>query len=887
MGNLRHLTLLACLVTGLGCNKAPTPSDRDDVPEDSVSSSSSLTITRLRWDTSSLPLGNVRLDPRLDWQLVSTERGQRQTAYQVLVASDQAKLAPGRADVWDSGKIVASDSINVVFAGRDLQGRDRGFWTVRAWDSADRASDFAVPAQWEMGPWDEEIEGHWVGRAKRPGEQAAEVGRAVTYLRRSFTVPAGFKEARLYATAFGLYEMSINGQRVGADVLSPGYTDYTKRVLLQARDVTALMRAGENVIGGILSGGWCTLRAGTAPALCGSDPPRLRATLEVTRADGSRQTLESDDEWQHATGPLLSAELVQGESYDARREMPGWNAPGFDASSWKPAVQYDEGIERNVLTDPGVPMRVNEDVPALTVSEPSAGVYVFDLGRSIVGWPRLLLEAPAGTDVTLRYARSLQQGGTLAPDATAKPVVDHYIARGGGLESWEPRFSLREFRYVELRGLVAAPPVSAIMGRVVHSEMPQTGTLETSNALVNRLFVEIASAQRSAFLSVPSFGTERTQRQGSLLEAQTFALTACLNRDVQGFYRKWIDDIRDAQLPTMAYAQLAPAPSARSGGAGAGLGGILVPWAMHRCYADRSLLDSHITSMGQFLEHIREKNPNLVWRRELGADLGDPGESGVGTDHALLATAELSYAAAALAQMMHGSGPSLQSAAERYARLSEDVRAAFVEEFVLPDGRLTSDTQTAYATAIARGVLVGRARELAGQHLAAAVERAGKRSTTGVLGSALLLPALSLVGQDELAYALLLGFAEAGTATPAVGEWIYDAVGGIALDPAAPAGRHVLVRPKPGGGLTHARTTYASLYGPIEVAWTLHGRVFRLKVSLPVGSSATVTMPFAGAVSEGGNALASAPGLEVVTSGSSTTVVSLGSGTYELSVERP
>lgn len=877
-----RVALVALVISSVGCSKANEPSERDDTRKEATPQSS-IQLTRLRWDAGERPNGRMRFDPRLEWLSSSSERGQRQTGYQVLVATDQAKLSAGTGDVWDSGKVAASDSINVRYAGRDLSARERGYWTVRVWDKDDRPSAYATPAAWEISPWDEEVEGHWIGRAKKPAEPELELERAVTYLRKTFTVPAGFKEARLYATAFGLYEMSVNGRPVGDEVLSPGYTDYSKRVLTQQHDVTSLVRAGENAIGGILAGGWCAARLSAAARFCGSNPPRLRAALEVTLADGTRQTLESSDEWKYATGPLLAAQLFKGESYDARREMPGWDTPGFDDSAWSGAVEYDQDVERNVQPDPGLPMRVNEDVPALGVSEPAVGSYVFDLGRNIVGWARLSIEAAQGTDVTLRYARSLRPDGTLALEA--KPVVDHYIARGSGPETWAPRFSLREFRYVEVRGLRARPAATSITGRVVHSEMPQTGTLQTSNPRINQLFASIMSTQKASFLSVPSFGAERSQRQGSLLEAQTFAQTACLNRDVQRFYRKWIDDIRDAQLPTAAYSDLAPSATTRAGGAGSGSGGVLVPWALHRCYADRTLLDTHLPSMGLFLNFVRDKNPDLIWRRELGTDLGDVGETGAETDHALLATAELSYAAAALAQMRSGDAASPPAEAEPYQKLSQGVSAAFVREFVLPDGRLKSDTQSAYAVAIARGVLVGPARELAGQHLAAAIERAGGRATTGILGSALLLPALSLVARDELAYALLLGFAETDAGSPAVGEWMYDVIGGIALDPAAPAGRHVFVRPRPGAGLTSARATYASLYGPIETDWSVEGRAFRLKLRVPVGSTATVTLPFAGVVKEGGVRVAEASGVKVIDA--KTSVVEVGSGSYDFIVERP
>jgi alpha-L-rhamnosidase len=319
---------------------------------------------------------------------------------------------------------------------------------------------------------------------------------------------------------------------------------------------------------------------------------------------------------------------------------------------------------------------------------------------------------------------------------------------------------------------------------------------------------------------------------------------------------------------------------------------VLVPWAMYRCYADRTGLNSHITSMGRWLDAIVAKNPSYVWRNDLGERPGDPLESGARTDPALLATAELAYAADALSHMLRTGGAALAAESERFRVLAQATRAAFNREFVLPDGKLESDTQGAYAVAIARGMFEGEAQQRAGELLAAAIERSEGRPTTGVLGTALLLPALSRVGRDELAYSLLRALAEPNSRLPrelprgALGEWMYDAIGGIALDPEAPAGRHVLARPRPGAKLTEARASFASLYGSIESHWSLDGRTFHLELTIPTGSSATVWMPLPGTVrvtspaAKGGNS----PSITRRTEGD---VVEVSSGRYDFVVTAP
>jgi len=896
MWDHRAEAVLCLLLSALACNRSAPVDSEPATPlvaaKPATSEASALSVGRLRWDASENAIGILRLDPRLDWQLSSAEPGQEQTAYQVLVATDPSLLAIGKADVWDSGKVSSSDSVNIAYSGASLAARQHGVWTVRVWDKQDRASPFATPAHWEVGPWDEDVEGDWIGRASKAGESESERERSVTYFRRAFTVPEGFRSARLYSTAFGSYEMSLNGERVGDDVLAPGFTEYEKRVLLQTRDVSSLLHAGENVVGGVLAGGWCTERFRGKPGRCGNEPPRLRAVLEVVFADGKLQTLESDDSWKYASGPLQSARLFEGESYDARRAIPGWDAPSFDDHAWIPAVEYDEDTERNVYPDPGVPIRVGEELPSITLQEPTPGSYVFDLGRVIVGWPRLTIEAPADTNITLRYAEQLRPNGALQSDATHGPsATDRYVAAGSGSETWEPHFSLRSFRYVEVRGLKVRPPLTAISGRSVRSEMRGTGSLQTSNEALNRFFSSILAEQDRSFVSVPSVGGAFGSEPGSLVGAQTFALTSCLNRDVQRFYRKWLEDIRDAQLPDAKYSKAAPSNLPSDGGAAASAG-VLVPWAMYRCYADRTGLEPHITSMGRWLDAIVQKNPDHVWRAGLGESPGDPLESGAHTDPALLATAELAYAADALSHMLGSRNAASAAESERFRALAKASRTAFNAEFVLPDGKLKSDTQTAYAVAIARGMLDGDALKRAGEHLALAIERNGRRPTTGVIGTALLLPALSQVGKDELAYALLQAFADPSADLPrglprgALGEWMYDAIGGIALDPEAPAGRHVLVRPRPTASLTDARASFASLYGAIESHWSLAGRTFRLELTIPVGSSATVWMPYPGAVQVTGPGNQSRD-LVQITKRTAGDIVQIGSGHYEFVVASP
>jgi alpha-L-rhamnosidase len=891
-----------------------------------------LTVDHLRWDGRENPLGFIQFEPRLSWVVRApsgaASRGQRQTAYRVLVATSVDKLLEGKADVWDSQKVGSPESINIHYGGPQPHARQRRFWAVQVWDKDDHPSRFSAPATWEMGLYDEEWAGQWIGRQTQPvakGEKPAGdlYDRSVSYLRKRFSVPQAVVRARLYSSGFGTQALSLNGQPAGHDVLAPGYTDYEKRVLFQAHDVTALVHKGDNVLGAIVAGGWCTAALGGRAGACGVEPPRVMLQLEVTLADGKLFTVITDQTWRVHGGPIVSAHLTDGETYDARQEMPGWDTTAVDDHDWPTAQQYDKRKERDLVADTGPPIRVEQDLKAVKITTPSPATYVFDLGQNMVGWARLATRAPAGATITLRYAEALNRDGSLYRDNLGgAQATDRYTASGKGTEIWEPRFSVHGFRYVEVTGLPTRPALGTITGRVVHSVMAPTGRLETSNTVLNRLIANIDWSQRGAFLSVPTAGPQGSTRLGSMLEARVFALTGCLNRDVQLFYRKWIDDIRDAQRRNAAYADAAPLALPHEGGPGAGTAGVLVPWAYHLCYADRTTLDGHLASMGRWLESVRVANPDLIWKNQRGLDLGDPLELGAATDKALIATAELSHAAHALATMARHAGPAVEPEARRYEGLAAGARAAFAKAFVAADGKLTSDTQSAYALAIGLGALSDPARAAAGKQLVAAIERQGKHLTTGVLGTAYLLPALSAIGRDDLAYELLLqptcpsfacmidngattiwqrwdgfdrvkGFAPGAAnslndyALGAVGQWLYDAVGGIRLDEDAPAGKHVFVQPRPGGDLTSARARHESRYGPISTEWRRAGKIFHLLVDVPANGTATVLMPFAGVVTEGGRPVEKAPGVKVVSAGANPAELAVGSGKYDFAVTVP
>ncbi len=734
----------------------------------------------------------------------------------------------------------------------------------QAWPAALEAAPFGG------GPWKDGLTEKSIARPS--GDPAA-------FLRKTFTLGGAPTRARLYATALGLYEVSINGKRVGDSVLAPGWTDYAKRVPYQTYDVTGLLAAGENAIDAVLGDGWYAGKIGWLKLghnTYGPLPPHARFQLEAAGADGKVERIVSDGSWKAATGPLLSSDLLDGEVYDARREV----------GPWRDADVFEDN--RRLVADPGPPIRVTRDLRAVKLAEPKPGHWTFDLGQNMVGWARLTASAPAGTTVTLRFAEILNPDGTIyTTNLRAAKCTDRYTFKGGGEETWEPRFTFHGFRYVELTGLPGGPALVAVTGRVVTSDTPPTGTFECSNPMLNRLQKNIVWGQRGNFLSIPTDCPQRDERLGWMGDAQIFVRTACFNMDVAAFFTKWLRDVEDAQSPDGAFADISPRLTGilpMDGAPAWGDAGVICPWVIYERYDDTRVLEEHYGSFVRWIDHVRNANPDLVWTKRVGNNYGDWVSIASNTDKAVLATAFFAQSARLVGRIAKVLGKAED--AKKYEELFRRIRAAFQKAFVAADGRIKSDTQTCYVLALRFDLLPDELRPAAVKYLVEDIERKKGHLSTGFLGVGHLLPVLSQAGRYDVAYRLLLndtfpswGYsnkhgattiwerwdgwtAEKGFQDPgmnsfnhysfgSVGEWMYAHVAG--LEAASPGYKRVLVRPRPGGGVTWARASYESIYGRISTAWKIEGKAFTLKVIIPANASATVDLPFEGGVKEVGS----------------------------------
>jgi len=700
--------------------------------------------------------------------------------------------------------------------------------------------------------------------------------------------------ARLSITALGLYECEINGVRVGDHIFAPGWTNYHIRVPYQTYDVTALLFDGENAIGAILGDGWyCGLMAWKERQMYG-DRPRLIARLEGTYQDGTTFELTTDPAWKTATGPILESDFQLGETYDARLEHDGWSLPSFDDRAWYPALAA-QAPDLDFVSSEAPPVRRIVDIhPIATQHIPDhwpKPCRIFDMGQNFSGRAHITVEAPRGTTFSIRFGEVLNTDGTVyQANLRSARSTEYYTCKGGGPESWEPRFTFHGFRYVEIRGLPPQYPIEVI-GVVLHSDLPATGSFECSNPLLNKLQHNIIWSQKSNFLEVPTDCPQRNERLGWTGDAQVFIRTACFNMDVRAFFHKWMQDMRDAQRPNGAVPAVIPEPGVipfEEGGPAWADAAIICPWTIYLCYADERILAEHYVSMCRYmdfverkrcLDHIRSHPAVDTWGGYgdwLALD-GSGGNEG-STPRDLIGTAFHAENYRIMSRVAKILGHDKDE--HRFANLHQKTVAAFQKRFITPSGLLSSGTQTSYVLALRFGlvpknILAGTVDELVRQ-----IERRDFHIATGFVGTPYILDVLEAHGRLDVAYRLLeqetfpswLFPVKNGATTiwerwdswtpkkglqdpemnsfnhyayGAVGAWMVRSVGGLDIDPDDPGYRHILFRPQPGGTLSWAETKLRGPQGPIRIRWELKGSTLEVEVDIPQNSRATLIAPAA------------------------------------------
>ncbi len=886
-----------------------------------------LNITELKTEYMEKPLGIDVQQPRLSWAMISNCRNQKQTAYQVIVASTEELLESNTGNMWDTGKIESDQSIQIEYKGKKLESQKRYYWKVRVWDDNGNPSPYSEKSWWEMGLLnDSDWNAQWICMSLKDRNIDEENDiKPAPFLRKEFALDRPIKCARAYVTALGLYEMHINGKRVGANYLTPGWTDYNKRIQYQTYDVTEILRSGTNALGAILGEGWYSGNVAHVGPKQYGDNPALFMQINIEYEDGSTNQVISDESWKCSTGPIIYSDLIMGETHDARKEIAGWDMPGFNDSNW-PSAHEAQDIFNGILMAQAAPaIKITQLINPISVSKISEDTHIVDMGQNMVGWVRLNVKddhslAANGGKITLRFAEVLNPDGTIYTEnlRTAKQT-DTYITKGEGSEIFEPYFTFHGFRYIEIKGYPGTLCPEDIKGCVVHSDTPLAGTFQCSNSMVNKLYKNITWGQRGNFISIPTDCPQRNERMGWTGDAQIFVRTASYNMDVAQFFTKWMIDVEDAQFPSGAFTDVAPQVKGMGGGNAAwGDAGVIVPWTIYKAYGDMRIIKNHYNAMTKWIDYLKENSEGLL-RPDAG--FGDWLSINADTPKDVLGTAYFAYSTKLLSEMAQAIGR--HNDAEKYRNLFEGIKGAFNKAYVDDNGTIKGDTQTCYVLALHMDLLSPDMRRRAAQHLVNKIEEHNWHLTTGFLGVGYLLPVLANEGYVDVAYRLLLndtfpswGYSIKHGATTiwehwdgwtehkgfqdprmnsfnhyslgSVGQWIYSSVAGIDFHngPESAGYKGIIIRPRPGGNLTYAQGTYKSMYGNIKSSWELKGNTFKLNISIPVNTEATVHIPGAtlDSIKEGDKPISESKDINFLGIEEDNAVFTVGSGEYSFEV---
>ena len=688
------------------------------------------------------------------------------------------------------------------------------------------------------------------------------------YLRKAFVATKPIARARLYATALGVYDVWLNGKCVNGDcVLSPGWTDYSKRVMVQTYDVTRLLARGNNVLGAVLGDGWYAGRIGWMGLAQYGKTPCFAAQLEITYRDGSTERVTSDESWKSGSGEIIGSDLQWGEIIDSRKAT-GWSEPSFNDSSWTPAVSEEHQVELDPQRGP--PVRQLFELAPKRISQ-RGDTWLVDFGQNLVGHIRLTAHGSAGITITVRHGEMLNPDGSLYTENLRPALATDTLILSGRRDEFEPRFTFHGFRYAELTGYPGKLSPDALRAVVVGSDTPATGSWECSDTNLNQLYSNIVWGQRGNFLSVPTDCPQRDERMGWMGDAQVFAPTAARNADVAAFFAKWLVDVDDAQSDRGDFANYSPrAAQPQPGWPVWGDAGVIVPWVMYTSYGDTAFLADNYTDMVRWLEYCQRSSKDLILSGGVGDHLAPQRTPTDVVDTAYFAnSADLAAKAATVLGKTED--------AARWEKLHQDIVAAFNRTFVSTNGVIRGDTQTAYILALQFNLLPDPLRPLAAQRLAENVAEHG-HLTTGFVGVGLICPTLTQIGRPDLAWQLLFAdsypswlFSVKNGATTiwerwdgwtpekgfqdssmnsfnhysfgSVGAWFYSGAGGIMLDESHPGYKHFILRPQFTPRLNFVRATLDSPYGLIVSRWHTEKDMVFYDVTVPPNTSTELILP--------------------------------------------
>lgn len=884
-----------------------------------------LQVGNLLTENRTNPEGIDNANPRLTWQLKSSERNVMQTAYEIRVSDGLHALKAGQNLSWQTNKIQSEQSVHISYFGKPLNTGTKYYWQVRVWDNHGNLSKWSEPAYWIMGMLKPE---NWSAQWIQAGFTETDL-RPSPMFRKEFQAPKVVQSAIAFVTARGLYEAEINGTKVGHAFFTPGWTSYGKRIQYQTFDVTKLLRKGKNAVGVTLGNGWYRGYLGIRGQrdFYGSDLALL-FQLTIKYTDGTTEQVISDGSWRSATGPVLYSELYHGETYDARLEKQGWSLPDYKDAAWSGVVVRDYPVNNLVATENEL-VKKQETLQPLKLFKTPKGEQVIDFGQNLVGWVQVKASGKAGDLITLVHAEVLdKEGNFYTENLRSAKQKNTFILKGSGLETFEPHFSWQGFRYVKIENYPGELKPENFTAIVLNSDMAPTGNFTCSDELVNQLQHNIQWGQKGNFVDVPTDCPQRDERKGWTGDAQAFVRTASFNFRVNSFFAKWMKDVAADQLPNGIVPWVVP-DLYHNGLASPGWSdaATIVPWTMYLAYGDKQILADQYASMKAWVDYIRGISPENLWIP--ASSFGDwlfyslnddrDGRSAV-TDKNLIA--QCFYACSTENLMKAAEVLKKTTDAEFYRNLLAKIRTAFQNEYVTPSGKLVSNTQTAYVLALNFDMFPENLRQQTAKRLVDNIRDYDTHLTTGFLGTPYLCHVLTRFGYADVAYELLLqksypswlypvtmgattiwerwdGIRPDGSfQTPnmnsfnhyaygAIGDWIYREIAGIDTDEKNPGYKMIRIKPHIGKGLSHAKAELETYYGKVVSGWDTGRGKLVMHVEIPANTTAEIYIPTTdiGKISENRKQVNLQKDIVLTGKTDTSVILHVGSGSYDFTVD--
>jgi len=880
--------------------------------------SAQVKVVNLLTENQANPIGLDVQQPRFSWQLAGEQRNISQTAYEVIVSS-------GKGTAWKSGKIMSDQSVHVPYGGTALQSGKKYTWQVRVWDNRNKPSPWSEPAFFQTALLSAS---DWKAKWIEADFIEDSINRPAKYFRKQFSANKKVASAIAYITAHGMYEAQINGKRVGDAYLTPGWTSYKKRLQYQVYDVTNLLQNGNNAIGITAGNGWYRgFLAWSGNKDIYGKKTEVLFQLDITYSDGTTATIISDESWKSSTGSIRYSEIYHGETIDAREEKTGWSTANYNDANWS-GVKTQNYPNDILIATYNEPVKKHETFKAIKIFTTPKGEKVIDFGQNLVGWVIVKAKGNAGHKVVIRHAEVLDKYGNFYIDnlRAANATATYYLS-GKGEETFEPHFTFYGFRYIKIEGVGEIKPEDFI-AIALYSDMKPSGTFTSSHALLNQLQHNIQWGQRGNFLDVPTDCPQRDERLGWTGDAQAFSRTAAFNFNVNNFFAKWLRDVEADQQPTGSVPFVIP--NVLGPGAGAATGwadaATIIPWNMYLAYGDKKILETQYNSMNAWVGYMEKASKNYLWNT--GFHFGDwlffrpfddnDGRSAV-TDKYMIAQCFFANSVQIMINTAKVLGKNEDVA--KYTDLIKNLKDAFVKEYLTPNGRLVSGTQTAYVLALNFDMLPENLREQAVQKLVDNIKSYGNHLTTGFLGTPYLCHVLSRFGKTDVAFTLLMqesypswlypvkmgattiwerwnGIRPDSTFEPAsmnsfnhyaygaIGDWMYRVVAGLDTYDDAPGYKHIKIQPNIGGGLTHASASLQTYYGIASSGWKIEGNKIILDVEIPANTKATILIPVDNADLIKENGIPLSKDIQVASTEKGYIGLKVGSGKYHFEIPK-